>query len=92
MLSKEVTTDTYTQLCHLWVIVVNLTRMHARTHTFTCTLRAPFCVPPLLSSPHHFGSPFGESLKNRDRGPDIPSAIVTLDKILAKVICILKTL
>lgn len=89
MLNNKVTTDTYTQLCHLWVIVVNLTHTHA--HTFTCTLRAPFCVSPLLSSPHHFGSPPGESLKNRDRGPDIPSAIVTLDKILAKVICILKT-
>lgn len=44
----------------------------------------------LLSSPHYFGSPPGESLKNRDRGPAIPSAIVTLDKILAKVICIFK--
>lgn len=33
MLNNKVTTDTYTQLCHLWVIVVNLTRTHARTHT-----------------------------------------------------------
>lgn len=52
MPNNKVTADTYTQLCHLWVMVVDLTRTHARSHVHLYTQGSLLCLsPPLQSTP-----------------------------------------
>lgn len=45
-----VTADTYTQLCHLWVMVVDLTHTHTRSHVHLYTQGSLLCLSPPLQS------------------------------------------